>query len=120
MPAQGQVYNPKQIIPPGQQKHHRVVVVTNSNLAARPNLQFLMVALIRSAIQQGTNRPVGLVIGHSVPLPANSIASLPFDSIVETHQLFAIPVNEFKGLQADGKLPDNVMDDVLAGCRKIF
>lgn len=66
------------------------------------------------------NRPVRRVIGHSILLPANTIQSLPHDSLIETHQLFSIPLKEFQGIGPDGTLPSDLLEEVLEGARLLF
>lgn len=115
MPLRGQVFSPKKNYPPGSPQWHRLVVLSPNALMARTGASlFIMTAVIRSH-----HAGVRLVPGHSIPLPANTVAVLPFASVIETHQLFALPLSDFLG-RPDGQLPKSVLDDVLAGARLLF
>lgn len=124
MPVRGEVYFPDQTLPPGQDTPHRCVVLSSTNLmATQPNTQgnrlFVTVALIRSATHKG-GAAVRLVRGHSIPISATDYSFLQHDSIVETHQLFAIELDVLKKKKPVGKIADPVLTDILKGARQLF
>lgn len=118
MPAQGQVYALKNILPPGQPNWHRIVVLSRNYALSASGATFAMVGIIRSANKN--NRPVRRVIGHSILLPGGTISTLPDDGLIETHQLFAIPLLEFQKVSPDGNLPQTILEEVLEGARLLF
>lgn len=124
MAQRGEVYFPDKKLPPGQDIPHRCVILSPTNLMAmHPNTSknrlFITVALIRSARHQdGT--PIRPVLGHSIPITSKDLPSLQHDSVVETHQVFAVELDTFKIKKPEGKLPSALMDDVLSGVRRLF
>ena len=124
MPQRGEVYFPDKTLPPGQSMPHRCVVLSPTNLmATHPNTSgnrlFVTVAIIRSAKHQnGTS--VRQMLGHSIPITPQDLPSLQHDSLIETHQVFAVELDAFKNRKSEGKLPLAVMNDVLSGVRRLF
>ena len=119
MVFQGEVYFPPDPLPPGQRVNHRVVVLTPDGLLSRPGHVFVNVAIIRSAVRtDGTRAP--LVPGHSIPVGPGVCSFLVRDSIVETHQLFALALRDLTTLSRQGRLPPPILADVLAGARRLF
>src|ERR1700737_20818 len=95
-PLRGEVFFPDVTLPPGQDVPHRCVVLSPNNLIATQGGRrlFVNVAIIRSATtQQG--RSVPLVPGHSIRVTTTELPCLQNDSIIETHQLFALPLAAF-------------------------
>jgi hypothetical protein len=127
MPLRGQVYfSGKTVLPPGQMTPHRFVIVSHSAiLATSGNRVFANVALIRSA-KRADGSPVRLMPGHSIPVTPKEVSSLQHDSIIETHQLFAVPLDLFQGsgarigLAPIDTLPGPLLSRVLEGCRRLF
>jgi PemK-like, MazF-like toxin of type II toxin-antitoxin system len=120
---QGRVYLPKAVIPPGQQSNHFVVVLTNNGILNRLQQSggFILVALIRNAISNRGNQ-VKLIPIHSVPVTRADLSFLSHDSIIETHQLFHLPLQELTGTRgkALGDLPDQILATVLVGAKKLL
>lgn len=121
---QGRVYIPKTILPPGQATKHFIVVITNDlilrKLAANQN-SFAVVAIIRSAINQ-SGRAVPLIPMHSVPVSPKDLSGLSHDSIVETHQLFHMPLVELNPARNPvlGDLSKPILEQVLSGARALL
>ena len=121
MPARGEVYFPKTTLPPGQATTHRCVILSSNFLLGQHggrNL-FVNVALIRSAVSR-TGRPVFLIPGHSFPVTRTELSFLSQDSIIETHQIFAVPIQEFSSQTPVGRLPPVLLQKVLEGVRRLF
>ncbi|MGK5081861.1 hypothetical protein WDW37_01050 [Bdellovibrionota bacterium FG-1] len=118
MPTRGDVYFPKTILPPHSQNTHRCVVLSAPPQGAANDL-FVMVAIIRSRNHQN-GKPVSLVLGHSIPLAKRDCPWLHHDSILETHQLFALPEREFQTLTPLGAMPSDKLYEALAGARRLF
>jgi len=115
VPVRGQIYSPKKNYPPGSPQWHRLLVLSPSGLMSSGGSSlFVMTAVIRSH-----HSGVRLVPGHSIPVPAGLVAALPLASVVETHQLFALPVSELAG-RPDGQLPRDLVEAALAGARRLF
>lgn len=123
MALRGQVFWPPKgmKLPPKQATQHRVVILSNSAISTLGGGQgvHLMVAIIRSAMNQ-QGRPVRQIPLHSIPLSPGDAPFLQHESIIETHQLFAVHSHDFKCERALGVVPAHVMGQVLAGARKIF
>ena len=121
MASRGQVFWPKALLPPGQSTKHQCVVLSNSkiNSLAGKSGVYLMVAIIRSATNQSGN-PVRLVMGHSIPIPAGTLPSIIHDSILETHQLFALNSTTFDRRDLIGALPPALLAQALEGARRVF
>jgi hypothetical protein len=127
MPLRGQIYfSRNMVLPPGQHTPHQFIIVSpNGVLANNGNRVFANVVLIRSATHQdGT--PVRLVPGHSVPVTPQDIRGLANNSIIETHQIFALSIGLFQA-QAGRPAPQPVavlaqplLDRVLENCRRLF
>jgi hypothetical protein len=121
---QGRIYIPKTILPPGQVTKHFIVVLTSDlilkRLAASQN-SFAVVAIIRSAVNQ-SGRPVPLVPMHSVPISPSDVPNLTHDSIIETHQLFHMPIAELNPARNPilGDLPKPILAQVLSGARALL
>ncbi len=124
MPLRGEVYFPDKNLPPDQDTPHRCVVLSPTNfMAQHPNTPgnrlFVMVAIIRSAKHQGGGN-VRLVTGHSIPLSATDHVFLQHDSIVETHQLFAVEIDVFRKKKPVGRISDPYLADILKGAQRLF
>lgn len=117
----GQVFWPTALLPPGQSTKHQCVVLSNSkiNSLAGKSGVFLVVAIIRSATNQ-SGAPVRLVMGHSIPIPAGALPSITHDSILETHQLFALNSKTFGRNDLIGALPQALLEQALEGARRVF
>lgn len=120
MPVRGEVYYPDKNLPPGQDIKHACVILSPNNLIGQfgRNL-FVNVALIRSAFDQ-RGRPTRPVPGHSILITPQDLSSLTNDSYVETHQLFAVPLQQFQYKQPVGRLSQTALDLVLEGARRLF
>jgi len=120
---QGRVYLPRAIIPPRQQTTHFVVVLTSNGILNRLQQSggFVVTALIRSATSSRGNR-VNLIPIHSIPVTVAQLGFLSHDSIIETHQLFHLPLQELTGSNGRllGDLPDQILAEVLAGARRLL
>jgi hypothetical protein len=124
MPVRGDVYFPNTTLPPGQQTPHRVVVLSPTTLiSTQPNTVnnrfFVMVAIIRSAKHQ-SGAQVRPVMGHSISIGPNDLPALGHASYIETHQLFAVPVDQLTRNKHVGKITGQLLDDALAGARRLF
>ncbi|MBI4403725.1 MAG: type II toxin-antitoxin system PemK/MazF family toxin [Deltaproteobacteria bacterium] len=124
MPLRGEVYFPAKNLPPDQDTPHRCVVLSPTNLMAHhPNVKgnklFVVVAIIRSATHQ-SGTPVRLVPGHSVPITVTDFSFLDHDSIVETHQLFAVELDVFRRKHPMGRISGQVLTDILRGAQRLF
>lgn len=121
MSLRGEVYIPRAALPPGQATTHRCVILSNNFLIGQHggrNL-FVNVALIRSAVSQ-SGRPVSLVPGHSFRVTPKDLPFLSHESIIETHQIFAVPIQDFLGRAAQGNFPPVLLQKVLEGARRLF
>jgi len=119
-PIRGEVYFPSGVLPPHQSMPHRCVVLSsNSVIAQQGRNLFVNVALIRSAVQQ-SGKPVPLIPGHSFPVRQVDLPFLTNDSIIETHQIFAVAIQEFQGRNAEGRLQPPLLQRVLEGARRLF
>lgn len=120
---QGRVYLPQAIIPPGQQTTHFVVVLTNNGILNRIQLSggFVVTALIRSAVSSRGTR-VNLLPIHSIPVTRAELPFLSHDSIIETHQLFHLPLQELTGTNGRqlGDLPAQILAATLVGARRLL
>ena len=124
MPARGDVYFPKSTLPPSQQIPHRCVVLSPTNLiSTQPNTTgnrfFVTVAIIRSA-KHGNGAAVRPVMGHSIPIGPADLSCLTHSSFVETHQLFAVALDELTRNKHEGRIQGQLLDDILAGARRLL
>jgi hypothetical protein len=124
MPARGEVYFPKTPLPPGQPSLHPCVVLSPTNLiATQPNTPnnrfFVTVALIRGATHR-SGAPVRPIMGHSIPITPTDVSALAKPSIVETHQLFAVALDDLLRLKNVGRVTGPLLDDILAGARRLL
>ena len=124
MPLRGEVYYPNKTLPPGQDIVHQCVVLSPTNLmATHPNTPgnrlFVTVAIIRSATHKD-GRPVRLIKGHSFPISSQQLPALQHDSIIETHQLFAVELDVFRKKTPIGTITNPLLADVLAGAKLLF
>ncbi len=125
MPLRGEVYFPDKALPLNQDVVHRCIVLSPNNLmATHPNTPnnrlFVTVAIVRSAVHSDGRTPVRLIRGHSIPISPQNLPALQHNSIVETHQLFAVELDVLRRKNPVGRLPDSLMTDVLAGARLLF
>jgi hypothetical protein len=122
MTKRGDVYFPDARLPPGQDIKHRVVVLSPNTLIAQQGgaRLFVSVALIRSAVNAKTGRPIPLIMGHSIPIAPTELPALQHDSVVETHQLFAVSLAELSKKKAVGTVIGTKLDEILAGARLLF
>ena len=122
---QGRVFIPRNIFPPGQKTIHYVVILSNDfilkRMAASQQGGFVVVGIIRSAVNQSGNR-VKLVPGHSFPLGSAELSSLSHESIIETHQLFSLHSSEFHSSRSKhiGDLPKEILHSVLEGAQRLL
>ncbi len=123
---QGRVYFPPMTLPPGQETDHRIIVLSNNQVINRssPN-QFLVCAIIRSAVSQ-SGRRVNLVPGHTIPVnPTDFIGSgnvINHESLIETHQLFHVSKQSLSNpsVRALGELTPEKLKAVLDGAKKLM
>jgi hypothetical protein len=117
MAARGQIYSPKRNYPPNSPQWHRLVILSPTTLmSSGGNNLFVMAAVIRSR-----HAKVNMVMGHSIPIPANVVPCLPLDSVVETHQLFSLLITDLTAIgHPDGILPPPYLQSVLEGARRLF
>lgn len=122
---QGRVYFPPITLPPGQETDHRIVVLSNNQVINRSaNNQFLVCAIIRSAINQ-SGRPVGRVPGHTIPVSQIDFVGtgvISHDSLIETHQLFHVSKQDLSGpsVRYLGDLNTDKLREVLDGAKKLL
>ena len=122
---QGRVYFPPIKLPPGQETDHRIVVLSNNQVINRtsPN-QFLLCAIIRSAVNQ-SGRPVSRVPGHTIPVSQSDFVGsgvvISHDSLIETHQLFHVSKQDLSNSSVRylGDLSPDKLREVLAGAKKL-
>jgi len=57
---------------------------------------------------------------HSIQVTAKQCPFLKHDSIIETHQVLALPSTDLEPLRPVGTLPPDVLDKVLEGTRRLF
>jgi hypothetical protein len=118
MALQGEVYFPSNVLPPHQAKKHRVVILTNSTLLALHSNLFIVVAIIRSAVTD-SGKNVSLIPLHSIPITPEKIGPIiSHNSVIETHQLFALPRTSFEKDKSLGRLPNDVLTQVLRGAQR--
>ena len=119
MHLRGNVYFPKTVLPPGSENSHRCVILSNTP-KHHGNQVFLMVAIIRSERHKDKSL-VHRIPVHSIPLLVKENPSfLKHDSILETHQLFAINEQEFRFIKLLGALSAVKLEEALAGARRLF
>jgi hypothetical protein len=59
-------------------------------------------------------------MGHSILVTPQQCPFLSVDSIIETHQLLALPLTDLEPLRPVGTLPPNVLGKVLESIRRLF
>jgi hypothetical protein len=120
-PLRGEVYFPKNTFPPGSADAHRIIVLSSNNVLSNSgNALHVSFAIIRSA-KNKKGEPVRAIPLHSVPVgPADLPQCLTNDSLVETHQLFSIPLGELNQLRPLDRLAGTKLAEVLKGARQLF
>ena len=121
MPRRGEVYYPTTVLPPGTPTKHMVVLVSPTAQLQNAQKSFVSVVLIRSVADPltGAVRPLG-PMGHAFRITPKQCPFLRHDSIIETHQLLALPLQELIPLRPEGSIPDDVLDKVLESIRRLF
>src|SRR5687768_8888619 len=104
VPTRGEVLFPQVKLPPGQEVPHRCVILSpNGFISSQWNGYFVSVAILRSAFSRKGSQ-VRLVPGHSIWVSASELPFLTNDSIIETHQLFSLPLRALD-VPPVGRLP---------------
>lgn len=59
-------------------------------------------------------------MGHSILVTPKQCPFLKVESIVETHQILALPLPDLETIHPVGTLPHDVLEKVLEGARLLF